>query len=965
MRHLFVILATISSFLTFAQTKEIDSLRLELKKDISDTVRAKILRSLSFKHLMISTDTGIKYGNQALELAKDLNLVGVQIMAYNSIGSNYWVKGDYYQALQKYEAGLSMAKIHNSLSDIAAFDNNIGNIYYSLGDYSKALEYHENSLSVEKQRGRAKEIAQSYGNIGLIYFKLSDYEQALTYHKKSFHISDSLGDQRDLANAYGNLGLVYKAQGDYSAALEHHLKSLSINEDLNNKMGSASSNLDIGDLLLSRKKYDSARLFHEFALQISEDLGSQVIECQALLGLSEINFEDQEYIKSRNYARASLSIAEEIGNLELVFSASDILHKVSDRLGDHRTAYQAHIIHKKASDSIFNEAQTRKIVMLEANRAFEIEKDSIQFSNAKEKLILDQKINAQRNAQIGFMVGIVFLLFILFMLYRFYKSTSKSNSQLQLQKQEIEQKNQELELMDRAKTRFFANISHELRTPLTLIKGPLTNYYDRNVDSLSSVDQKELRTSLKNTEKLRLLVNDILDLSKLDANKIGIENEPVQVHAFLLKVFNGFHSLADQLQIHYTIDLTELPNVVLSLDVKKLERILNNLISNALKYTSTHGDVLVTGSKQKGLLSLAVTDTGSGIAKDDLPFVFDRYFQSKQPDAPIQGGTGIGLALAKEYARLMGGMLNVTSEIGQGSTFILSLPFLEVQKLDNVMDSHELTESLELEVENAGSNQREAHILIVEDQFEMLQFIKGLLEPLFNVSVANDGKQALDHLSKYAVDLVVSDVMMPEMDGFTLLRRIRDSEKLSHLPFIILTALGDETNKLDALNMGVDDYLLKPFSSSELIARIRNILSRNATKLEMIQQEKQMDQEVITDEFSSKLTSKGKEFVSQVAQVITEELENENFSLEKLAEGFFSSYSQFSRKVKALTGLSPKQFQQEIALQRARMLLENGHYGNLTAVAYSVGIRNVTKFRTFYERRFGKNPSEYFDDLET
>ncbi|MEM6524723.1 MAG: tetratricopeptide repeat protein [Bacteroidota bacterium] len=965
MRHLFIVLITVSTFTAFAQMKELDSLRLELKKDISDTLRAKILRRLSFKHLGISTDTGVMYGNQALELAKTLNLVEVQIMAYNAIGSNYWVKGDYFQALQKYEQGLAMAKDHNSLSDEAAFYNNIGNIYYSLGDYSKALEYHENSLSVEKERGRAKQTAQSYGNIGLIYFKLSDYEKAITYHKKSFHISDSIGDKPDLANAYGNLGLVYKAQGDYAIALEYHLKSISLHQDLDDVMGLASSNLDIGDLYLSKKRYDSARLFHERALLISENLGSKAIECHALLGLSDINFEDGQYTRSLNYAKTSLAIAQEISNLELIFSASEILHKAADQLGDYKTAYEAHLIHKEASDSIFNEEQTRKIVMLEANRTFEIEKDSIQFSNEKERLMLDQRIQTQRNTQIGFIVGIILLLIILFVLYKFYKSKSKSNQKLQLQKEEIQHKNYELELMDQAKTRFFANISHELRTPLTLIKGPLKNYYERNVGRLSSTDQRDLRASLKNTEKLRLLVNDILDLSKLDSDKIDVQNEQVEIHSLLMKIFKGFHSLADQLQIDYAINLTELPNVVLSLDRNKLERIVNNLISNALKYTPSKGQVRLIGCRQNGLLSLTVTDTGAGISKDDLPFIFDRYFQSKQPDAPIQGGTGIGLAVAKEYARLMNGMLEVTSGVRKGSNFELSIPFVEVQKTDTVFYNDEPIEDPEIEIENDLSGKKEAHVLIVEDQFEMSQFIQGILEPSFNISIASNGKQALDHLSKYSVDLVISDVMMPEMDGFTLLKRVREHKQLSHLPFIILTALADETNKLHALNEGVDDYLLKPFSSSELITRIKNILSRNALKLQMIREDKQLNPEIMADGFPFKLTDKGKEFVSELTQIITGELENEDFSLEILADRFFLSYSQFSRKVKALTGLSPKQFQQEIVMQKARDLLENGRYGNLTAVAYSVGIRNVTKFRAFYERRFGRNPSEYFNDLET
>lgn len=533
----------------------------------------------------------------------------------------------------------------------------------------------------------------------------------------------------------------------------------------------------------------------------------------------------------------------------------------------------------------------------------------------------------------------------------------------------------QLQELDEAKSRLFANISHELRTPLTLISSPLEQLLLTAQPMPAAALQESLRSMLQQCRQLNALVDDILDLSKVEANKLEVSRHKVDAEVFLARIVAGFDTLARHQGINLRYDLSALTSCWLSLDSPKLEKILNNLISNAIKYTPAGKEVYCEAAYKASNLSIVVADTGQGIASEDLPYIFDRYYQGKRANNPLLGGTGIGLAFARELALLLEGQLVVNSQPGEGATFTVSIPCEEVAAPGKPQAPDELLPEpvclAHLNPEHRAGSQKEYRVLVVEDHPVMQDFVTGLLGSQYHVTRAANGQEALSRLQEQTIDLIVTDVMMPGLDGFGLLETIKANTAWQHIPMVMLTALGSKEYKLKAIQLGVDDYLIKPFSPQELLARSHNLLSRYATRKAMTEAGS-TEEEVISPGGAHAggnvqvlgkpaITDQDKCLLAQVAELISQELENPDFHLSQLAEELNFSERQLRRKITQLTGLTPKKFQQEIALQHARELLESGAYGNVTAIAYSVGMSHVTRFSQLYEARFGKHPSTYFD----
>ena len=923
-------------------------------------------------------DEALTYHLQSLQTYEALgNNEGITSAA-NEVAHVYQKKGDLIRALDYHMRSLQISEELGNQRVIAGAYRKIARFYEQNGTFWQALEYYEKSLKICEQIAYPKGIAITCNKIGLLHQKSGQLKRVLDYHLKALQIYKREKDREGVAATFNKIGFFYHKKNDFDQALDAYFKSLGVLRTLGKKGGIAAVLSNIGEIYEKTGKPQEALDFYGKSLRIFEEIGAEMSKATTLGKIAKIHRQQGNHLLARQSLAEVLRIAEVTGDHHLNLVGARQLSAVEQKLGNHQQALKYYKQYKQVSDQLFNEANTKAIARLEANYEFEQEKDSIAYANNREKLLIRQR---QQVLQYGGLAGMLAMLLVIYTLYRYYRSKHKANELLEVQRAEISKKNKELQALDQYKSRFFANISHELRTPLTLISGPLESLKLREQAHASAATNNDLRLIQQNTLKLKGLINDILDLSKLEACKLTLDEEVVSIHLLLKRAFYCFHSLANRCGITYDLQAEALPDSYVMMDADKLEKIVVNLLSNALKFTPPDGRVSLQAFSKGQQLIIKVSDTGSGIPQVDLPHVFDRYFQSTQPDAPLQGGSGIGLAMAKEYTHLLGGTLLVNSTVGEGSVFRLTVPYKvaeqeevaqleqkiaavvgEVEEATLLYDAPEVAEFL------AGHRPR---ILVVDDHPDMLQYIKGLLHHDYQVAVADNGQQALNHLAKHRVDLIISDVMMPVMDGFELLGKVRECVVHQYIPFIILTALGNEANRLEALSMGVDEYLAKPFSPAELLARITNMLNRYEVRKQLQQNQKKAplvaaeEKPVVSGELAfvesgEPTPQKGKAFIARVEAVLVAELENEEFRLEKIADDFAISYSYFRHKVKELTGLSPKQLQQEIALQTARKLLEAHHYGNLTAVAHSVGKRNVTRFKQLYQKRFGKDPSEYF-----
>ncbi|MEO1417014.1 MAG: tetratricopeptide repeat protein [Bacteroidota bacterium] len=834
----------------------------------------------------------------------------------------------------------------------------LSSMHFVSSQYVKAMEYATKALQINEELNSPVIEGSALSLLGIIYDVIGESTQALDYLLQAEKAYEGTRNLPALASTLSNIGKCYQDLGEYEKALAYYQRSLELFEQANYLTMQVTLNANVGALYEIQDLDTEATHYFEKAQDLSKGLSGEMDDYALMTGLGKVYRKRGQLNLARKYFSQSLAKAKQQDNFHDGAIAANQLYQLEASLGNFQEALAAHQTYKALSDSLRDKKNTKRILLTEANYTFE-----------KEKLILNQEIQTQRSIQYGSIAGILLLLVIIYILYRFYTAKQKANLQLQQQRDEITAQKQALESLDRTKSRFFANVSHELRTPLTLAYAPLEEVIQDHTHSLPDEVIQKVALAKQNTYKLKHLVDDILNLTKLDARKIGLDLSEVPVQGFISRIFGAFESMAVYRGIDYVIDIEKLPNDYQRIDADKLEKVINNLLSNALKYTPTGGKVSLSTQKQGEHLQVQISDTGSGISQEDLPYIFDRYFQSKQPDAPIQGGTGIGLAMAKEYVQLMGGSIEVESQVGKGSTFTVLLPYkkvVPVKDLSQAPLAATSDEEILLPVPSPSGTQQ--HVLIVEDQPDMLHYIQSLLQKSYTVSTAMNGKEALAVLAQQPIDLIVSDVMMPEMDGFELLKAIRAHEVYASLPVIMLTALSDEAYRLEALTLGVDDYLPKPFSIAEIVARTQNMLARYEVRKQTVEEVKALpivnlnhEEELLS--LDPKLTESGKAFVQKAEAIIQAEIENEDFSLVQLADHFCLSYSQFSRKVKLLTGLSPKQFQREVAMQKARRLLESGQYANLTGVAYSVGISHVTRFSKMYEKRFGKNPATYFEGL--
>ncbi len=524
----------------------------------------------------------------------------------------------------------------------------------------------------------------------------------------------------------------------------------------------------------------------------------------------------------------------------------------------------------------------------------------------------------------------------------------------------------QLKSLDAAKSRFFANVSHELRTPLSLITGPISTL-------LTESQQHPRQTALLNmvrysARQLELMVNDILDLRKMEVGEMITYPEPTQLFSFFQLHINQFESLASYRQIQYQHAISIDASLVVDLDREKCRQILYNLLSNAFKFTPAGGQVRVAVRLQAGQLGIEVADTGAGIHPDDVALVFRPFFQTSRAGHPPTGGTGIGLTICHEYVQLMQGTISVESQPGEGSLFHASWPVTpsgqEAAPVAPLL-VNELRELYGVGVSGAmnapagaaaGVSVSAPTILIVEDNPGLRDYIGLLLEERYRIVSAGNGAEALQCIATadQPVDLILSDLMMPVMDGYTLLERLKASDTTRHIPVIMLTARAEPADRLHALRIGVDDYLTKPFDENELLVRIANLLANQSVRR----------QEALTtpaDTEPEPGSATDHVWLETFEAYISNNLNSSVLTIPSLSDAFAMSESTLLRQVRRLTGLTPVQYLQEIRLTKARLLLEHDPHLPVATVAAQVGYRDARSFSRIFKSRFGKSPSSLLE----
>lgn len=570
---------------------------------------------------------------------------------------------------------------------------------------------------------------------------------------------------------------------------------------------------------------------------------------------------------------------------------------------------------------------------------------------------------------LGFMLILLVGAYTLFVIYRLKHEVS------------VEQQVTDMKL------RFFTNISHELRTPLTLIEGPLEYILKRS--DLSKDVREQLQVVERNTHRMLRLVNQILDFRKIQNHKMKLCIEQIDIVAFVHKIMENFESIAESNKIDFIFE-TEQPKLKLWVDADKVEKIVFNLLSNAFKYTQPGKTITVFIHENEDTVTVGVQDQGIGISENKKASLFVRFETLLDKNLFNPNSSGIGLSLVKELVEMHHASIHVDSKEGEGSCF--SVDFLkgkdhygenaEFVLSDNVeiigeASKHSLPVDVETPVVAVPEDKPEAvpaadeadkasvsetkTMLLIEDNLELRFFLRSIFSQRFRIIEAANGVEGLEKAIKYVPDIIISDIMMPEKDGITLVKELREELTTSHIPIVLLTAKTDMDTKLQSLELGADSYITKPFSATYLEARVDNLLARRQ-KLRQFYCDHLMDinppKVENEEEEVDVMSQQDRRFLEQLTNFMERNIDNGELVVDDLVHEMAVSRSVFFKKLKSLTGLAPIEFIKEMRVKRAAQLIETGEF-NMTQISYMVEINDPRYFSKCFKQRFGMTPTEY------
>ncbi|MGB5819973.1 MAG: tetratricopeptide repeat protein [Saonia sp.] len=962
--------------LLLSQSKA-DSLQYELERAAQDTVKVKILHEIydfyrydslskakaailksitlsqKTKHVPLEVKSYIKYAlflrgrtqidsaikvyYRSIELAEKVNFkLGISD-AYNGLAYIYLRRGDYQKALQYHQKNLDLAIALKSNLRMGWAYGGIGGIYSEMGEYTKAMEYYILSSKKHEEIGNLKDYSINLANIGMLQEKLGNFKSASQYLKQGDSIAKLIDFQPTRTFIWYALGRLYHKIGDLEQAIEYSKKALASYEKNGQKNQASFTSYTLGTIYLKQGRYHKAIEAFQIKLKIAIEVKDSTNISSAYKAIGDCYKELKELKTAKSNYLNALNVSELHHNKLWEMRVQEALSEVYASEGNYLKAYQSKNQSTVLKDSLYtkekqqlgteieakyqNERKTREITLLESEKEVQT-------------LQLNKRIN-ERNGIIAFSI---IMLVLAGLFYNQYRIKQKAN--------------RKLKELDRMKSNFFANISHEFRTPLTLIKGPI-EYLEQNPEE--QLGMGEIKMIRRNSTRLLKLVNQLLDLSKIDEGSLKLEATEGNIYKCLRAATSSFNSHAAQRNMDYRV---QIPQQVLwaSFDRDKLEKIVYNLLSNAFKFSEDGALISFVAHYELQELQIKVSDSGRGIPKEQLPFIFDRFFQVDGSTTKVQEGSGIGLSLSKDLVELMDGTITVSSEIDRGSFFIVHIPIQEIK----------IGQEREVKLKAVGKqkvirpydmlkdDKRDIPgVLLVEDNEDMRHFIEASLFDNYKVIVAENGEEGLKLAISTVPDLIITDLMMPKMDGIELCKRLKTDLNTSHIPVIMLTAKAGMDNKIEGLETGADDYLTKPFATKELLVRAKNLIEqRQKLRTLYTNRDVRIDPKKIT------VTSVDQKFLEQVLVLLEDRFSDAEFGVPQMQHALAMSKTQLHRKLKALTNEAPGELLRNFRLKRAAQLLSQ-KADSVTQIAYQVGFNNLSYFAKCFKELYGVAPSAF------
>ena len=834
-------------------------------------------------------------------------------------GKNERDASRYDEALRLHIRGLDMARTVGDSSEWIQALNNIATDYRRMGMLDVAQSYHYQALtlcdeSADTTYQMRKNRVKALNGLGNIYLSIYSYDDADSVFRQALEGEHQLGSATGQAINYANLGSIYSARGDDEKALDYYRQSMFYNKQDSNLLGMALCHLYFGNIYEKRQQYSLALREYEQSDRMMTDLKDLWHALEPRLALASVYYHTHEDAKAQALLDRADATARQINSWEHIVEVHRLYFQLMQRQGRYHEALDHHLIATAYQDSILDNEKLDRIHNIGIN--IERTRQQEMVDMAQNELQTEKRIRQQS----AWLFGLTVILLLAVISALLYVQRMRHHS---------------MEMMreaSRLREDFFTNITHEFRTPLTVILG-LSRKIRENTEVPQSVSDKA-STIERQGNRLLTLVTQLLDISKVKS----VIGEPNWQHgnicaqvAMLLETYIDYAANRGvTLKYHYdqAIEMDFVPDYV--------NKVMSNLVSNALKFTPNGGTISVNLYQRSDRLHIDVSDTGHGISSDKLAHIFEPFYTTG--DTGEAKGTGIGLALTQEIISHLDGTITAESQVGKGTTFHIVMP-IQNRSADPVTET---------EIGNSGK----PIIVVAEDNADVADLLCTQLEPFYEVVAARDGVEALKRAGEIIPDLVITDVMMPNMDGMALARAIRANDLTAHIPIIMVTARVTEQDRIEGIKAGADAYLVKPFNTEELLTRVAKLLEQRIMLKDKYAQT--ITQAPVTDDAIED------HFLARVEQVIVAHInKGEDITVTMVADDLNITARQLHRKVTGLINQSPAALIRITRINCAKTIMAAKPEMPLKSVALACGFTDYSHFAKVFRTVTGISPTAW------
>jgi signal transduction histidine kinase/DNA-binding response OmpR family regulator len=916
---------------------------------------------------------------------------GHAAMVNNQIAAQYEALGQFSKAMAYYNQNVKNLDSITNKDNILFSYNQLVQLYGKLHNYKQAYHYLLEGIEYANEKNKRSSLTELYitaGNLFLVnninddaafaYFQeaktfFTDNEDAYqnyyidlciadlsfragndslaarTFHYVISKLEDK-NDERYLSEAYLKMGLLKRKRMQYDSALYFFQKSIDNICKVCSDIEAHQAMLEKGKTYLLVEELDNAK---KTLLKSKAIAGHVDAQYKVLLSNEELA---QYYLKVQNIDSARFylfnvySQAEKMGIQEKVKNAAKLLSNIHYIKHDYKKAADYLIVAGHASDSLISGSKSEEVPRLQV--LLEMSKEEM--NRNLEKRASAMEIRRQKFLRNYFIGGASFFVGLAVFLFFGYRRKRKDNRLLSQQKEEIETMAKQLHETDRSKLKFFTNLSHEIRTPLTLIRLPLEQMLSR-LQGDDDEQNEALQLALKNTNRLQQIINQILDIRKLEHGRLSLKITEFDLVSFAKEIVNSFETISRQTGCKLVF-CSNVSSIKVKLDQGKLYSMISNLLSNAFKFNKENGEVFFNIEARTGFFKITVSDKGQGIAEEHLKKIGTLYYQTDTINS-LSEGFGIGLAYVKELVALFNGEFEIASDTGNGTTVQFTVPCPDMQIIDPKPAFLEIRPPVNVlqkvnEILQDDGVAAKPSILVIEDNTDLRTFISDLFKNDFTIYSASDGQTGQDMAIRYNPDLIISDIMMPGIQGNEMCYFLKNDIRTSHIPIILLTAKDTKESQIDGYQCGADDYIVKPFDSKLLYQKVKNIHATNENA------RKQFNFADIGSIKVKPTVDIDSQLLQKCHDLIIENIDNSMLSVEYLSEEIGLSRRTLLRKFKSLTGKSPADLIKHTRMTQAALLLREKKL-LVYEVAMHVGYEDPERFSNAFKQFHGVSPSKY------